>query len=97
MEQKNTVFHELLAVWKRADHRRHDLTLAICGNLQKNGWSVEDAKYVISGLIRLSGKGREHVKVVRSAMAESERKYGLPHIIQIAKQVGVNVKDERRS
>ena len=78
-----------LKIWDKADHTRHDLTLAICGFLKRNGWPENAIQRVIDGLVEKTGKGHEHRSQVRYNYIHQGKEYGLPMISQIIKELGI--------
>lgn len=86
-KQKEEVVEQFLDVWMKADHRRHELTLSICGYLQRKGFTASDLEQIIGELVAVSKKGDEHIKTVRRVFNEKPHKWGLPRILQIENEV----------
>ncbi len=77
---------EISDIWAKAEHRRHDLTLALIGYLEKQGWTEDNIKSLISILVEKTGKGREHVAQVHYSYGKTGKEgktKGLPTIIEI--------------
>lgn len=85
--------NELLYIWEKADHRRHDLALAIIGYLGKQGWTEADIEALIVLLVEKTGKGREHISQVHYSYGKSGKDgkaKGLPTIIEIEGEINGN-------
>ncbi len=89
-QQINDQADQLLDLWIRADHRRHDLTLALVGFYERRGWTLDNIQAVVDELIEASGKGHEHSSMVASAFHTDRAKWGLPMIMAIEKEVSAN-------
>jgi len=77
-EQIQTVASNLKTAWKKADHKRHTLTLALIGACERSGWSQSDVQTLINRLILTTGKGREHADQVKYSYGKSGKTYGFP-------------------
>jgi len=77
-EQIQTVASDLKTAWKKADHKRHTLTLALIGACERSGWSQSDVQTLINRLILTTGKGREHASQVKYSYGKSGKTYGFP-------------------
>jgi len=86
-EQVEELISALSETWRRANHLRHVLTLAIIGTCEKWSWNKESVEKVISGLIQRTGIGHEHSTQVKYAYGRGGRKYGLPTIKKIMEAV----------
>jgi len=82
-EQIQKVATELLPGWIKADHVRHNLTLALIGTCERVGWSRSEVQALVDTLIRDSGKGQEHSAQVRYAYGRGDRRYGIPTLKQV--------------
>lgn len=82
---------QFLDLWIKADGMRHNLTLSIVGYYQKKGWALENVEELVSRLVKLSGKGDEHLKTIDSAYNGTGNKWGLPMILSIEKEVSALV------
>jgi len=78
----------LSETWRKANHLRHVLTLAIIGTCEKWGWDQGSIDRVMSGLIRRTGIGDEHLAQVKYAYGRGGRRYGLPTIKKVMEAVG---------
>jgi len=85
--QVEEMISALSEAWRRADHIRHILTLAIIGTCEKWGWDQASIDRVMSGLIQRTGIGYEHLAQVRYGYGRGGRKYGLPTIQKIMEVV----------
>lgn len=90
-DQVTEVVEELIDLWNNADGRRHDLTLAIIGFLEKRRWRKEDVRSALEQLVSKSNKGREHLAQVNYAYGRTGKKWGLPMILRIQKEVESHV------
>jgi len=85
----------LAPYWKIADHRRNDLMLAISGWLAINRVNKEDGEYIMSEIVKRTGKGYDHlsgvkyafIKVQGSAENKAIRRKGLNSLLQILKDL----------
>jgi hypothetical protein len=82
-EQIEKTATDLLPAWVRADHRRHNLTLAIIGSCERSGWARKDINDLLVKLAEYSGKGREHVSQVDYVYGRDGKKYGFPTLTAI--------------
>ncbi len=65
MKKIQKIIGILLPYWKKADHRRNDLTLTINGMLALRGVKAEARNYILNELCRLTGKGCDHVNAYK--------------------------------
>jgi len=86
-KQIEEMISALSETWRRANHMRHVLTLAIIGACEKWGWDKGSVEKVMSGLIQRTGIGYEHLAQVKYAHGRGGRKYGLPTIKKIMEAV----------
>jgi len=94
-EQIKKVAVDIQAAWKKADHKRHILTLAIIGACERSGWSQSDIQVLINTLIKTTGKGQEHASQVRYAYGRSERTYGFPTLKALLEELGGDSNDQK--
>jgi len=81
--QVEELISALSETWRRANHLRHVLTLAIIGTCEKWGWDRGSIDRVMRGLVQRTGIGYEHSAQVKYAYGRGGRKYGLPTIQKI--------------
>ena len=86
--QVEELISALSETWRRANHLRHVLTLAIIGTCEKWGWDRGSIDRVMRGLVQRTGIGFEHLAQVKYAYGRGGRKYGLPTIKKIMEAVG---------
>jgi len=78
---------EFSDIWEKADHRRHDLTLALIVYLERQRWAEDDIRDLVVILVKTTGKGAEHIAQVHYAYGKDSKKYGLPTIIEIEGEI----------
>jgi len=88
-EMIGDVVSDLLLMWDNGDGKRHRLTLAIIGFLERRGWTEHDIQSVMEQLTASTGKGYDHVAQVHYVYGKGQSKYGLPTIKAIAEEVGI--------
>jgi len=85
--QVEELISALSETWRRANHLRHVLTLAIIGACEKWAWDKGSVEKVVNGLIQRTGIGYEHLPQVNYTYGRGGRKYGLPTIKRIKEAV----------
>jgi len=79
-EQIQKVATVLLPAWIKADHVRHNLTLAIVGTCERARWTENDVQTLVDLLIEKSGRGQEHAIQIKYAYGRKTRKFGIPSL-----------------
>jgi len=79
-EQIQKVATGLLPAWIKADHVRHNLTLAIVGTCERAQWTENDVQTLVDLLIEKSGRGQEHAIQIKYAYGRKTRKFGIPSL-----------------
>ena len=64
---REKIIQILTPYWDAADENRNDLTLDIAGFIRRSGGTVEDAITIISGLVKNTGKGSDHIQGAKYA------------------------------
>lgn len=78
------LINDMEETWRDKDGERHILTLALVGIMKKYGKSEQDAMNFIAGLVRKTGKGKEHIIQVKYIYKHGGgREYGIPTLLAI--------------
>lgn len=73
--------------WNKGDGKRNELTLAIAGFLAHSGGREEDARFVISELARITGKGADHIPGARYAFHRDGKVRGFNALKRIMEEI----------
>jgi hypothetical protein len=74
--------------WDRANGKRNEFMLSIAGFIARAGGSESDARYIVSRLSEITGKGMDHVNGTKYAFRRKGPLKGYPSIERLMEELG---------